>query len=109
MHTPAASRLDLFARPFSTRRNASFLAAVVCLAVTLTAAPAQPDGAADPRGLAPIRAYISTGWDTLTRSMNECSTVVDPKFAADSVMYLPAEFHEPAALKDLQKQCKFEF
>ena len=40
--------------------------------------------------------------------MNECSTVVDPKFAANSVMYLPADFHEPAALTALQKQCKFE-
>jgi alpha,alpha-trehalase len=108
MHTPVGSRLDLFARPFSTCRKASFLAAVVCLAVTLTAAPTRPDGATDPHGLAPIRAYISTGWDTLTRSMNECSTVVDPKFAAASVMYLPTDFHEPAALTELQKQCKFE-
>src|SRR6202790_1774451 len=102
MRTPAGSYLNLFARPFSTRLNASFLAAVVCLAFTLTAAPARPDGATDPRGLAPIRAYISTGWDTLTRSMNECSTVVDPKFEANSVMYLPADFHQPPALIALQ-------
>ncbi|MEQ1472647.1 MAG: trehalase family glycosidase [Candidatus Acidiferrum sp.] len=61
-----------------------------------------------PQGLAPIRAYISTGWDTLTRSMNECGTVVDTKLAATSVMYLPADFPEPASLKALQKTCKFE-
>ncbi|MDP9339359.1 MAG: alpha,alpha-trehalase [Acidobacteriota bacterium] len=61
-----------------------------------------------PQGLAPIRAYISTGWDTLTRSMNECGTVVDTKLAATSVMYLPADFPEPATLKALQKECKFE-
>jgi len=78
------------------------------LAITLIPAPARPDPAADPHGLGPILAYISTGWNTLTRSMNECSTVVDPKFAAASVMYLPADFHEPAALTELQKQCKFE-
>ena len=108
MHTPVASRFNLFARLFSTRRNRSFLPILALLAVTLTAAPARPDGAPDPRGLGPILAYISTGWDTLTRSMNECSTVVDLKFAAASVMYLPADFPEPASLTALQKQCKFE-
>jgi alpha,alpha-trehalase len=40
--------------------------------------------------------------------MNECGTVVDTKLAATSVMYLPADFPEPAVLKELQKQCKFE-
>jgi len=108
MHTPVASRFSLFTRLFPTRRNRSFLPILPLLAVTFTAAPARPDGAPDPHGLAPILAYISTGWDTLTRSMNECSTVVDPKFAAASVMYLPADFPEPASLTALQKQCKFE-
>ena len=108
MQTPAGSRFNLFARLFPALRNISFLSASVCLAVTLTATPAGPDRATDPHGLGPILAYISTGWDTLTRSMNECSTVVDPKFAAASVMYLPADFHEPASLTALQKQCKFE-
>ena len=103
MHTPAASRFKLFARPFPGRRNLRFLAIFLCLAVTLIPSPARPDGAADPHGLGPILAYISTGWDTLTRSMYECSTVVDPKFAANSVMYLPADFREPAALTALQK------
>src|SRR6202795_2255530 len=108
MRTPVASRFSPLARLFPARRNISFLAVSVCLAVTLTAAPPRPDRDTDPHGLAPILAYISTGWDTLTRSMNECSTVVDPKFAATSVMYLPADFHEPATLAPLQKQCKFK-
>jgi len=81
---------------------------VAYLTVTLTTALARPDGPTDPHGLAPILSYISTGWDTLTRSMNECSTVVDPKFAAASVMYIPADFREPAALTASQNQCKFE-
>jgi alpha,alpha-trehalase len=108
MHTLTASLLQLPARLFRARRNPRLLAVCACLAVAFAAAPARPDRATDPHGLAPIRAYISTGWDTLTRSMNECSTVVDPKFAANSVMYLPADFPEPAALSALQKQCKFE-
>jgi alpha,alpha-trehalase len=108
MHTPASRRCRLPARFFSTSRDRGFMAVFACLVLALTAAPAQPDRAVDPHGLAPIRAYILTGWDTLTRSMNECSTVVDPKFAANSVMYLPADFPEPAALTALQNQCKFE-
>jgi alpha,alpha-trehalase len=108
MHTPPASRFKLFARPFPIRGNMRFLPIFVCLAVTLIPSPARPDGATDPHGLGPILAYISTGWNTLTRSMYECSTVVDPKFAANSVMYLPADFREPAALTALQNQCKFE-
>jgi alpha,alpha-trehalase len=108
MHTPAASHFKLFARPFPTRRNLSLLAIFIGLASTLIPASARPDNATDLHGLGPILAYISTGWDTLTRSMYECSTVVDPKFAANSVMYLPADFREPAALTALQNQCKFE-
>jgi alpha,alpha-trehalase len=108
MRTPAASHFKLFARPFSTRRNITLLAIFIGLTATLIPAPARPDNATDLHGLGPILAYISTGWDTLTRSMYECSTVVDPKFAATSVMYLPADFREPAALTALQNQCKVE-
>ena len=108
MHTPAGRLFRLKARFFANRRHPTFMIACACLAVTLAVIPVRPDAKADLHGLAPIRAYISTGWDTLTRSMNECSTVVDPKFAANSVMYLPADFHEPTALTALQKQCKFE-
>ena len=108
MHTLAGHVSRLKARFITTRRYHTFMTAFAFLAVTIAVIPARPDAKTDPHGLAPIRAYISTGWDTLTRSMNECSTVVDPKFAANSVMYLPADFHEPAALTALQKQCKFE-
>jgi alpha,alpha-trehalase len=108
MHTPARRLSRLALRFFSTGRCRGFLTALAFLTVTFGVIPARPDGTADPRGLAPIRAYISTGWDTLTRSMNECGTVVDTKLAATSVMYLPADFREPPSLTALQQQCKFE-
>jgi len=76
--------------------------------MAFTVAPARPDDASDTHGLAPIKAYIATGWDTLTRSMNECKSVVDTKLATTSILYLPADFPEPAALQALQKQCKVE-
>ena len=107
MQTPPGFDFKLSVHLSTSRRRVSVWTAVLCLAAAFTL-PARPDAAADANGLGPIRAYISTGWDTLTRSMNECGTVVDTKLAATSVMYLPADFPEPAALQALQRQCKFE-
>jgi alpha,alpha-trehalase len=56
-------------------------------------------------GLKPILQYISSAWDTLTRSMSECQSVVDPKIKAASVLYLPAGFSEPPALQELTQDC----
>lgn len=57
-------------------------------------------------GLTPILNYISSGWDTLTRSMTDCQTVVDPKLTEGSVLYLPADFPASPAVQELQKRCK---
>jgi alpha,alpha-trehalase len=65
----------------------------------------EPKGTTPEQGLAPIRSYISSGWDTLTRSITNCGTVVDPKLPAASVLYLPAGFPAPAAVLELQKRC----
>jgi alpha,alpha-trehalase len=110
MHNLNASHPSLLARLNSRRQKIAVPAAFFCLtaAVTLAAHHRAPAETPDSQGLAPIRAYISSGWDTLTRSMNDCKTVVDTKLAATSIMYLPADFPEPATLKALQKQCKFE-
>jgi alpha,alpha-trehalase len=75
------------------------------------AAFAEPDESADaksPAGLDPILGYIAKTWDTLTRSMEECTTVVDPKLAENSVLYLPAEMAVPAEVQDLQKRCHIQ-
>src|SRR5438128_883721 len=57
------------------------------------------------KGLEPILDYISKSWDTLTRSMEDCSTVVDPKLAENSVLYLPAGFSVPAQVTEMQRRC----
>ncbi len=84
----------------------------VCLAGSLLLATIVAGGQADTSriiekgaGLAPIREYIFKSWDTLTRSMEDCGTVVDSKLAENSVMYLPAEMATPAAVEELQKRC----
>src|SRR5258708_3229135 len=87
----------------------------VCLAGSLFLATITLGGQADATkdsartsGLAPIREYIYKRWDTLTRSMEDCSTVVDPKLAENSVLYLPAGFATPASVEELQKRCHIQ-
>ena len=67
----------------------------------LIAQAVAPEG----QGLKPILSYISSAWDTLTRSMTECQSVVDPKIKAAPVLYLPKEFAEPAAVQKLAADC----
>lgn len=55
-----------------------------------------------------IRSYISTAWDTLSRSLTDCSTVVDPKLASGSVLYLPADFSFPSSVRELEKKCSVQ-
>ena len=65
----------------------------------------QSDAGGNRDGLKPILSYISNGWDTLTRSMTECQSVVDPKIKAVPVLYLPAGFAEPEGVKKLSADC----
>jgi len=85
-------------------RSAGLIASLVLIFAppfSFGAGPKQPDG----QGLKPILNYISTAWDTLTRSMTDCQSIVDPKIAAQSVLYLPKDFAEPAELKTLSGTC----
>src|SRR5947199_6998367 len=66
------------------------------------------DAAAKEAGLRQIRSYIAAGWDTLTRSLNDCKVIVDPKLAAASVLYLPADFDAPADVQEMQKRCNVQ-
>ncbi len=49
--------------------------------------------------------YIHAAWDRLTRSDTDCSSVVDVKVAAVSVLYLPAGFAPPPAVAALEQNC----
>jgi alpha,alpha-trehalase len=61
-----------------------------------------------PKPSPPIVDYIAKGWDALTRSMNDCGTVVDPKITTKSVVYIPASFSVTADLRDLETRCAVE-
>ncbi len=77
-----------------------FLAMICAVAEAQTAASTSTDP-----GLKPILDYISSAWDTLTRSMNDCVSVVDPKIKVAPVLYLPAEVSEPEAVHKLAADC----
>jgi alpha,alpha-trehalase len=76
----------------------------------LNAVPSSAETDSTPVGnsLDQIRAYISTGWDSLTRSLMDCATVVDTKLSSASVLYLPADFAVPDSVQQLEKQCNVQ-
>jgi len=49
--------------------------------------------------------YIHGAWDTLTRSMTDCHSLVDSKVTANPVLYLPAEVPAPADVTALVQKC----
>ena len=103
MTRPAASKLSLSRRLF----RLSFIFIYLSLVSTRSFATEQKNSNSE-AGLAPILNYISSGWDTLTRSMTDCQTVVDPKLTEASVLYLPADYPPPPTVQELQKRCKVD-
>jgi alpha,alpha-trehalase len=55
-----------------------------------------------------IDTYIHQGWDTLSRSMSECKSLIDPKVTTPPVLYLPHGAPTPPELLSLNSQCKID-
>ena len=55
--------------------------------------------------LAGILQYISSGWDNLTRSINDCKTFEDAKTDGNPILYFPSDLPIPPAVQELQKRC----
>jgi alpha,alpha-trehalase len=70
-------------------------------------APAESPGhsAADK---AKILSYIHNSWNTLSRSMFSCKSVVDPKVTTVPVLYLPSGMAVPPSVAAMQRECKVE-
>jgi len=102
---------ELFQEPMSHRSKTSHRLSSVFrsfILVVLCGASAKPTLAATaPQGpgLKPVLDYISAAWDTLTRSMTDCQSIVDPKIKAAPVLYLPAGYAEPASVQKLAADC----
>src|SRR6185437_1909339 len=78
-------------------------------ATTLLAgnAGAQAPGA-DAVSTAKILSYIHNSWNSLSRSMTDCKSLVDPKVTTTPILYLPAGLPTPASVTAMQKLCKVE-
>lgn len=66
-----------------------------------TAAALQPDALK-------TRAYIDHAWTTLTRSMDDCSALRDPKVGTQPVLYLPANLPTPPDLAAVKARCNVD-
>src|SRR5260221_11112049 len=99
----APSRAD---HPVFRCRQITLVAIVLC-AIFAPASFAQGAGGKE-AGLRQIRSYIAAGWDTLTRSLTDCKVIVDPKLAAASGLYLPADLDVSADVQQMQKRCNVQ-
>jgi alpha,alpha-trehalase len=88
----------------TARAFASLL--VVTLLFAITAYP-QSSGRESPQS-AKILEYIDNGWSSLSRSMSDCKSIVDPKVTTAPILYLPEGMAIPPAVGAIQKQCRIE-
>ncbi|HEY0759337.1 MAG TPA: trehalase family glycosidase [Acidisarcina sp.] len=81
--------------------------AIICLGPGTATACAQSTSpaAANPGTPLPILQYIHQGWNSLTRSMADCKSVVDIKVTTPPLLYLPAGMATPPAVQSIQRQC----
>ena len=90
MMTPTFLRSALFAIP---------------LAVAAATPAVARDAAPDP---AKTEAYIDNAWNTLTRSMDDCSALADGKVTTRPVLYLPADLTRTPDIDETAKRCKVD-
>jgi len=81
-----------------------FLDIIFLAATAVTSLPAQTS-TAPKEGIQDILDYIEKAWPALTRSMDDCKTVVEEKFSAQSVMYVPADIPVPEKANELVRKC----
>ena len=105
MKNPRSSASSRTNRAYFRCQQTALAALIFC---TVFAPASSSQEAPKQAGLRQIRSYIAAGWDTLTRSLNDCKVIVDPKLAAASVLYLPADFDAPADVVEMQRRCNVQ-
>jgi alpha,alpha-trehalase len=57
---------------------------------------------------AKILTYIDSGWNSLSRSMTDCKSLVDPKVTTAPLLYLPYGMAAPSAVASAHQPCNVE-
>src|SRR5581483_5822325 len=91
----------LFSVFYSLLALGTLLLASVPIAANPTDAAPGPRRTTGENSLGNILKYISSSWDTLTRSMTRCQSLEDAKTEGPSVLYLPAGMAVPPAVDAL--------
>jgi alpha,alpha-trehalase len=82
-----------------------FLLFAFVLAFAAAAPAPARDVAPDP---ARTEAYIDRAWETLTRTMDDCSALADDKVESRPVLYLPAGLPRTPDIDETAKRCKVD-
>jgi alpha,alpha-trehalase len=93
----------IFSMKQAIRLCIALLVATACVG-NLTAQPLAQSAAKNKE----ILAYIDTGWNSLSRSMADCKSLVDSKVTTAPVLYLPADIEIPPAVATVHQQCNVE-
>lgn len=80
------------------------ICSTLSLAQTAPSVPRMPASRAEP--VQPIDVYIHSAWNKLSRSMDDCTSVADPKLGRVSTLYLPKDVPEPREIAALESSCK---
>jgi alpha,alpha-trehalase len=75
--------------------------------ITLSALTIKTSGQSSDQN-AKILTYIDSGWNSLSRSMTDCKSLVDPKVTTAPVLYLPYGMAAPSAVASAHQQCNVE-
>jgi alpha,alpha-trehalase len=59
-------------------------------------------------GDAALLSYIQQAWDTLSRSMSDCNSLIDPKVNTTPILYLPGGMETPPDVAAMQQHCKVD-
>ena len=94
--------------PRFSRTPASLRLGLLLSVTLVAAAPCREQAPQSTSGLKAIQQYISAGWDNLTRQTADCPSIADPKIKSTPVLYLPAQLPIPAAVANLEHDCKVE-
>jgi alpha,alpha-trehalase len=81
-----------------------FLAAMILFAGNASSQPPATNEAANTK----ILTYIDSGWNSLSRSMTDCKSLIDPKVTTAPVLYLSADMQIPPAVAAAHQQCNVE-